>query len=405
MPTLASTSLAQLAYIAESTFGTTPGSGNGAYLRMTGESMNFDITKEVSKEIRSDRQISSMTPVGAQASGGFNFELSYNEYDPFLASLLQDAWAVYGTNGVGTTFTGTMTTTTITAAVAPTGANAFTTLKKGQWFRLLAPTDANNGKLLRVSTATAPTSTVITLDTSTPAVAASSISNCAVQTSRLNNGTTKTSFTIEKSYTDVTQFFAFKGMTPSKMSLKFASAALTAGSIEFLGASAPRSTSTVLPGTTAASKTYTIQNAVTGVGNLWEGGAPLTSTFIKSLSLDYDNTLRAQQAIGTLGLVGIGNGTIACKGSLEVYFADGSIYDKFVANTTTSIIISTQDESGNGYVFTLPIVNLSNSKIVAGAKDQDLMATFDFMGLSDDSNADSTLRKTIFIDRIGVAAT
>lgn len=405
MPTLASTSRAQLAYILESTFGVTPGSGNGAYLRMTGESMEFAVTKTPSAEIRADRQLSSMVPVSAQAAGGFNFELSYNEFDPFLASLMQDAWSVYGTNGVGTTFVGTMTATTITAGAAPTGANAFTTLKKGQWFRLLAPTDANDGKLLRVSTITAPTSTVITLDVSTPATIAASVTGCLVQTSRLVNGVTKTSFSLEKSFNDVAQFFIFKGMTPSKMTLTFASAALTVGTLEFLGAKTVRSGATALPGSIAASKAFNIQNAVTGVGNLWEAGVPLASTFIKKLTLDYENALRPQQAIGSLGLVGVGVGTIACKGNIEVYFADGALYDKFLNNTNTSIIVSTQDEAGNGYVFTMPNVNLSNAKIVAGAKDQDLMATFDITGLADDTNADATLRKTLLIDRVGVAAT
>ena len=37
MPVLASTSRVQLAYILESVFGTTPGAGNGTYLRTTGE--------------------------------------------------------------------------------------------------------------------------------------------------------------------------------------------------------------------------------------------------------------------------------------------------------------------------------------------------------------------------------
>lgn len=405
MTTLASTSRAQVTYIPESSFGITPGSGNGYHLRVTGESMNFDIKKELSKEIRADRQQSSAVPVSAQAAGGFNFELSYNEFDLFLASLLQDTFTVYGTAGVGATFTGTFTATTITAAVAPTGADAFTILKKGQWFRVLAPSDANNGKLLRVSTITAPTSTVITLDTSTAAVVSSSVANCAVQSSRLTNGVTQSSFTVEKSFADVTQFFAFKGMTPSKLSLKFASAALTTGTFDFLGATAVRGGTTALPGTAAASKTYDIQNAVTGVGNLWEAGIPLASTFIKTLSLDYENALRGQEAIGTLGLVGVGTGTIACKGNMEVYFANGDLYDKFLANTYTSLAVSTQDAAGNGYVITLPHVNLSTAKIVAGAKDQDLMATFDFMGLADDGNADSTLRKTIFIDRVGVAVT
>jgi len=403
MPTLASTSRAQLAYILEVTPGVTPVVGNGTYLRMTGESLDFAVTKEMSKEIRSDRQISSVVPVGAQASGGFNFHLSYGEYDPFLASLLEDAWTVYGTNGVGTTFTADFTTTTITAAVAPTGANALTGLKLGQWFRLLAPSHANNGKLFRVSSSVAPTTTVITLDAGTPATAGSAVASCAVQTSRLTNGVTKTSFTIEKSYTDVTQFFSYKGMTPGKMSLKFASGALTDGSFDFLGFTGPRDVVTALPGSIAASRPYDIHNAATGVGQIWLGTGPLTSTYIKTLTLDYDNVLRGQDAIGTLGLVGVGVGTIALKGSMDVYFADGTIYDSFIANEYIAIIVSSQDASGNGYVFSIPKANISSHKVVAGAKDQDLMATIEFMAVADDTNAVVALRKEIFIDRVGVA--
>ena len=51
----------------------------------------------------------------------------------------------------------------------------------------------------------------------------------------------------------------------------------------------------------------------------------------------------------------------------------------------------------------MPKVNLMGSKIVAGAKDQDLMASFDFMAVADDSNAVVGLRKTLFIDRVGAA--
>jgi hypothetical protein len=345
-----------------------------------------------------------VVPVSAQNAGGFNLHLSYGEYDPFIQSLLQDPMTVFGTAGESTAgSTVTFAATTLTASVATSGADSWATLKQGQFFRVNAGADANNGKVLRVSTSVAPTTTVITLDASTPAVVSASVAAVKLQATRFTNGVTQTSFTIERQSPDVTQFLTYKGMTPSKMSLKFQSAALTDGSFEFIGKNAVRGVVTALPGTLVASKTYDIHNAASGIGFVWEAGVPLVSTFIKSLSLDYDNNHRGQQAIGTLGLVGVGSGTIQLKGSMEMYFADGAMYDKFLANTYTSLAVSSIDSTGAGYVFTLPKVSLMSSKIVAGAKDQDLMATFEIMAVSDDANAIAALRKTIFIDRVGPA--
>lgn len=401
--TIATTSRAQLRRIPEATFGVTPATGNSWNLRVTGESFNFDVKKEASKELRSDRQISSMVPVSAGGAGGFNFHLNYGEYDPEIESVLQGAWAVFGTNGVGAAFTADFTATTITASVATSGASIFTNLQRGQWFRLVAPSNANNGRILRVSSSVAPTSTVITLDATTPAAVASGVALCQVQTSRVSNGATQTSFTYEKEFPDVGQFFSYPGMTPGKMMLNFVAAALTDGSFEFMGKNSARGTATGMPGTAVASRTFDIMNGATGVGQLYEGGVAMTDTFIKSLNLTVDNVQRSQEAIGNFGYVGIGSGTLDVKATMEVYFSDGALYDKFIANTYTSLTVGSVDAAGNGYIMTLPRVNLSSVKITAGAKDQDLMASFELMALADDANAVLALRKTIIIDRVGAA--
>lgn len=400
---LAVTSRAQVRRIKEATFGVTPVVGNAMNLRVTGETFEFNVKKEESKELRSDRQIGYVVPVSAGAQGGFGFHLSYGEFDPELESVLQGTWAPYGTNGEGTTFTADFTATTITASVAPTGANAFTNLQKGQWFRLVAPTNANDGKFFKVSTSVAPSTTVITLDASTPAVVGTGVANVKVQSARLTNGVAQSSYSYEVEYPDVTQLFLFKGMTPGKLSLTVAAAALINGSVDFMGKSAVRNTVTGMPGSAAASRTYDIMSGAASVNQLWEAGVPLTSTFIKSLQLNVDNAQRAQEAIANFGYVGIGSGTLAITGTLEAYFADGSLYDKFLANTYTSITTGMQDTAGNGYVINMPRVNLTSSKITAGAKDQDLMATFEFRALADDANATPALRQSIFVDRVGAA--
>lgn len=410
MSDFANSSSVQLVLIPEATFGVTPTTGTAKKKRMTGESLAFDVSKEASQEINSRRTVSSMSVVGASASGGVQAEMQYAEYDDLIAATLQNTYTVYGTNGVGATFTADFTATTITASVAPTGSSAFTTLQRGQWFRVTAGSSANNGKLLRVSTSTAPTSTVITLDTNTPAVVASAVANVALQTSRLTHGSTQTSFSIERQITDLAtpEFFNFRGMTPSKLDMSVSTGALTSLSFEFMGKDAVRSTTTSqLPASPAESQTYEVHSGVsnTSACQIWIGTAPQSSVGVTSLSLSFDNVLRSQEGLCALGAVGIGSGTIACTVEAEMYFANGALFDAFVSNANQQIIFSSLDASGNGYVFTLPKMNITSYSAPPSGKDSDLMASVSFMALSDDGNAIAALRKLLFVDRVGAAVT
>lgn len=403
---LASTSRGQISYIAEASFGVTPGVGTPRDLRVTGESLSYDISKEMSAEINANRAVSSVVAVGATAGGGVQGELSYQEWDTLMAATLQSTFVAYGTNGVGTTFTADFTATTITASVAPTGNSAFTTLKKGQWFRLNTA-GINNGKNFRVSKTVAPTSTVITLDAGTPAVVGTAVASCAVSTSRLTNGVTQTSYTLERHNGDINVFTAYRGMTPSKLSIGIQSGSLTSISFDFMGKDeVDGAGSTTLPGAATASYGYDVQSGVSGTDcQIWMNGVPLANTFVKSLTVDYDNALRAQDAICTLGAVGIASGQIVCTITAQIYFADTSLRTLFLANAYPEVSFSSLDPQGNGYFITAPRANISSVKSNMGAKDQDMMLDVTFTCVRDAANADATLRQVLFIDRVGVAAT
>lgn len=395
---LASTSLVQLRYIAETTAGTTPVTGNGVNLRMTGESLDFAVQTETSKEIRSDRQTTDLVQVGASASGGFNFELSFKEYDPFIAATLQGTWADYGTSGKGTAVALTINSTagTLTAGAAPTGNAAFTNLVAGQWIRLKAPSDGADGAFLKILSTTA---TIITVDTATPIPGTgtrSNVAGCVISASRLSNGATQKFFTLEKNFTDVTKFLAYKGMSPNKVSLSFETGAIVNGSFDFIGMSAGTMADlTALPGTATASQTFDVMNAITGVGQLLEGGAAMADTFIRSLSLEIDNALRGQTAIGTFGYVGVASGTVSISGTATVYLKDGTMYNKFINNTASSISWSVKDGAGNGYVITLPKIKFSSGKVVAGSMNQDAIVEMPFTALMD-----ATTGRMILVDRL-----
>lgn len=399
---IGSTSRLSVAYIPEATFGVTPVSGTPYALRVTNTSLDYQVNKTMSAEINAYRSVSSMIPVSAKSQGSLDAEMQYAEFDRLMAGVMQTTVSAYGTNGVGATFTAAITATTITASVAPTGNSAFTTLKKGQWFNLLAPSDANNNTLLRVSKTVAPTSTVITLDANTPATVSASVPNSAVRTSRFTNGTTQTSFSIEVVANDLSQYHIFKGMTPSKMNLALKQGSLSNIKFDFMGSGSARSGATQLPATPTASNTYDVHTGASGASCImYENGAP--TALVMNLDLSYDNALRDQTALCSIAPVGIGSGNIVCELSADIYFSNGNMYDRFLANTNTEFMFSSIDSSGNGYVITLPNANIKSHTAPQGSKDADLVAKVVFTALRDASNADTTLRQLVFVDRVGVA--
>jgi hypothetical protein len=197
---------------------------------------------------------------------------------------------------------------------------------------------------------------------------------------------------------------AYTGMTPSKFTLGMSSGALSSLKFDFMGKAATESNTTLLPGTPVAAPTYNIHAGVGGATSAtWMDGAPVSGTHVKSVTLNFDNSLRAQEAIGTLGAVGIGSGTINCTADIQVYFANKDLLTKYRNNTNTSLIFSTTDEAGNGYIVTIPVANITTVKSNAPGKDSDQMVDVTLTALSDDGNAVAGLRKVLFIDRIGVA--
>lgn len=410
---LGNSSLVNIAYIKESTFGVIPTSGTPRKLRVTGESLDYSINKEASEEINSSRTTSSMIPLSASASGGLETEVSYLEYDQLLESTLQSSFANIA---VGNT-TGVITVSATFAAGTITG-TGLPVLAKGQFFRVSGTGKVDiDGKIFRASKVTPSTSTSIALDANTQ-IPASAIGGpyaaTSFSSSRLVNGSTQTSFTIERQSSDIGEYWAYTGMTPSSLDLSISSGARSTLSFNFMGKGLKRKNgatnivdaqATPAPLPVTDSKTYDIHSGSTGPSCIiWVDGAPLPGSFVQSLNFTYDNTLREQTAICSLDAVGIGSGTISATGTMEVYFSTGTLYDKFANNENVSLTFSTTDTAGNGYVFSIPKANFSKVSTNAGGKDADLMLSLEFTALNDNGNADAALRNLIQIDRVGAAA-
>lgn len=412
---LSSSNLSQLVYKLEGTYPTNfgvPQAGNGTKLNMLSESLDYQVKTEQSKTIRSDRGVQDVVQVSAAPGGGFAFELQYREYDPFIEGVLQAPFTAYGTNGVSAAIaTLTLASGTITAGAAPTGNDAFTNLQKGQWFVIEPPVGATqavkdyfNGRAFRVSTSTAPTSTVITLDSATPintTIAGTSMSSGQICSSYAYNGNTMKSYTLEVQHTDIAQYRQYLGYIPSKLDLKLSVGSIITGSFDFMGKSMNLAQTSTM-GTPVASQSFTPANATRGVFDIFEGGTSISaSTYIKSADISIDNSLRGQEAVGVFGYAGIGAGTQRISGKLEVYFADATMYQKILNGAASSLSIPLMDVDGNGYVIYLPRIKYTAAKVSTGGQDQDNMLSMDFTATVDGTATSPTYGKQIAIYRVG----
>lgn len=89
---MADTSQTRLAYVAETTFGTTPATPAFLNQRFTGESLSPNIETVTSNEIAPHRNVTDLIQVARSASGAVNFELSYGSFDAWLESLFYSTW-------------------------------------------------------------------------------------------------------------------------------------------------------------------------------------------------------------------------------------------------------------------------------------------------------------------------
>jgi len=385
----ASNAFGQLRYIPEVTAGVIPGAGNAVNLRQTGPTMKASIASVKSEEIRSDRLSTGSTNTDLNLDGGFNFELSGKEYDPFLCGLLgQAAFTHFGTNGLSAVIPTSCTTTssTITAGTATSGSSIFTGLAAGSWIKVIAPAAAPTAvrdyftdKWFKVLSTTA---TAITLNTSTP-ITAPGIgalgADYRISQSTIANGSTISTFAMEYALTDITQFLTFTGMQVNTFDLNLDVGAIAKGSFGFIGRSHTIQGVTRLPGTPVPSSSLEVMNSVSDLGAIYENGTSVlgTTSFIKSMKLSVNNNARAQKALGVFGTVGVGLGELAISGTMDVYLEDAAYYAKWLAGTTTSLSVGMADGVGNGYMIDLDKIKFTDGGLSMSGRD-DVMLSLPF---------------------------
>lgn len=261
----------------------------------------------------------------------------------------------------------------------------FTTLgwATGQWLKLSGFSTGANNAFVRIVTVAA---TAVTLDNKPSGWTSSEGAALTITmwaSDYLRNGISKRSFTLEKGFLDHSpiNYATYLGCVVGGVNMNFESGKMIEGDFSLLGMTHAAGAASL--GTPASSLTNTVMSAAQNVGRLAENGAVVaTPNFVKSFSLQLNNNLREQQAVGNIGLIGIGAGRCEVAGKMMTYFGDRTLYDKYVAGTPTNLNARTQIDS-QAIILTMPNVKFESGSIVAQGANQDVMMDIGYRAILD----------------------
>jgi len=347
----------KLAYIKETTFGEQVTGSNLQIMRVTGESLKQETEIITSREIRSDRQIASVARSKVGAAGSIEFELSYASFDDFLlAALMDNDWStevsVLSSGTASAVATGNKFTHTTGWDTTPTA---------GEWIEVRGFSTAGNNGYFKVVSATS-TEIVVSGGSLTDESDKSGVT--IDQGASIKNGTTKTSFNIERTYEDLSNELAlFTGCMINQLNLNVATNAIINGSMNIIGKIESSETSSGGTGYDAANSNE-IMNSIDHVVGIYENEVAVN---VLDFSMTLDNQLRERMKVGTLGTFSIGLSQVNLSGTFTAYYESKTLYDKYLNFTNTSLAKVFEDTAGNAYVIDIPNVKITDAARHAGA--------------------------------------
>lgn len=372
-------------YIAEVTFGTTPGTPTMVEVLRTGGTLDGKTDTVTSKAVRSDRMTQGIFRTGQRAEGTMDVEFAYGQFDDLLQACFCGTW------------TSAAAVTSQTDIDAATGDDSFNDASSGfvaagfvsgMWVLVSGFATAANNGLFKLGTVTAGKLLLAAkVDITTGAYTASpnltteaagasvTIKNAGM----LRNGTTGRSFSWEQAHTDVSQYFIFTGMRLNDWTLTIAAKALVTANFTWMGKSFDRAGSAYANAVTAANSNSAF-NTTEDIIGLNEGNAALTE-YVSEIKLMAKNNLSMIDAVANLTPPDITYGQMDLTGELSLYLAStsGTIIDKYIDFTETSCsFVIKNGSSPYYYILTIPAYKYSGGIPEAGALNGQSMVKLPF---------------------------
>lgn len=165
----------------------------------------------------------------------------------------------------------------------------------------------------------------------------------------LKAGTTFRSFSIEKAFSDITEYWVFRGSVFNTFNLSLTPNAMITGSFGILSKDMDENAATI-GDTFAAITTHRPFDAFTG--SIEEGGAGIA--IVTSLDFTLDNGFERNFVLMDDTCPQMTSGKSNITGNTSLYFENDAVFSSFVSELESSIEFSILDDNGKGYTFEFP---------------------------------------------------
>ena len=191
-------------------------------------------------------------------------------------------------------------------------------------------------------------------------------------------GTTQKTLAIEDWASDISQSRFFTGMGVSDMAISIGVNQMVQATFTMVGSDL----------TQAGTRVDASPTATTGgepfdgySGTISEGGG--ASTIISSLNFTLSNSLSPIFVLGSDAAQQLEYGLAQVEGTVEFYYEDASLINKFLNETESSISVTVDDPTtGNSYTFDLPRVKYNGASVPVNDP-QSRLITMPFVALRD----------------------
>jgi len=194
--------------------------------------------------------------------------------------------------------------------------------------------------------------------------------------------------------------FLFRGVQVGSMSFEINPGALVTGTSNLMGIKPQdpiEAASLPVAWTFADAQSLPLMSGVDSLKNfaIKDSSGVDTGVVLQSLTINVDNQLRQQLAVGinSIYAAGIASGRFMATYTGNAYYSSPKIYKDFIADAELSIEGSLLDSNGDGFSFLSSAVKVTSGSIpMADAADQDLMVNSEFRAFEDVT--DGTMKVT-----------
>ena len=371
---MSSSSQVRLAYIAESTYGSTPTSGDFETIRFNSESLSGTPVTNQSAEVRADRQPTGNNLVGIDLGGDVTGNLSPTTWvTDFMEAAMMDTWNARISSSGTITLAATGSNYKLTRS---TGSFTSDGIAVGDLIELATGFGSTvNHKFIEVTTASALN--VVGAGPASLATAAGSGDEVVYRHKYCEVGSDDASFSMSKNFQDLATGTAlsYRGMRVNSMTVDLQ--ARQDGTVSFNlvggGTSTPYDTS----GDLATGRTVNTAETQGALNGSNDAGLIIVDQTrvgycVGGFNLQINNNMTPQVCVGQLPASQQNSGEATANVTLNAFLSDDnfSLHANKQAGTTIAIAMPVTTSAGEGYAFSLPAFKPAFPDAQSGGKNQ-----------------------------------